>query len=131
MTGRDRKAGQQAMARKKISERLHDRLRGMGLGEHCGEGLRPLRASRADRNAGAWSWSAFGPGVPVRLGSHWPMADLLAAEQLVASLDPDTGDICVDPWTATHGVTALGEWVQTRYGQILVEQPNPHTPGEE
>lgn len=56
-----------------------------------GTRLIPTRAGRHQRSQGAWRWVALGPeGVPIKLGSHSTMAELLAADRLIATYDPDT-----------------------------------------
>ncbi|WP_329142756.1 hypothetical protein OIU91_04000 [Streptomyces sp. NBC_01456] len=65
------------------AERLIARLREAGLDLPEGSRLVRVYPSRAMRNEGAWSWSAFGPGGrELQLGSQYPMAELLAAEKL-------------------------------------------------
>ncbi|MFE4857411.1 hypothetical protein [Streptomyces sp. NPDC056670] len=67
----------------KASERLIARLREIGLDLPEGSRLVRVHPSRAMRNEGAWSWSAYGPGGrELLIGSQYPMAELLAAERL-------------------------------------------------
>uniref|UniRef100_UPI003F4959A4 hypothetical protein n=1 Tax=Nonomuraea sp. CA-251285 TaxID=3240002 RepID=UPI003F4959A4 len=110
------------MSSKRVSEQLWERLRAMGLAEHCGAGLRPLRPSRAARNAGAWSWASVdADSVPLDLGSQWPMAALLAAPRLVASCYSATdSDINIDP-TEVEDDRPAGEWTFTQQGTVLLE----------
>ncbi|GIH95284.1 hypothetical protein ACFFMN_23275 [Planobispora siamensis] len=85
------------MARRPVSVRLWERLRAMGLSDRCGVALRPLRAPLSARRAGAWSWTAVdADGIPLPLGSHWPMATILAAPRLVVDVDDRTGDTSID-----------------------------------
>lgn len=89
-----------------MSERLIGRLR------QDGQDLPPctvLRRTNRNRRAGigTWSWFAWCPhdaGEPghtghgdLRLGSHWPMRELLAAPRLTYQKLDGSGDICVDP----------------------------------
>lgn len=104
-----------------VSERLWQRLCAMGLADRCGVGLRPLRAARASRAIGAWSWAAIdAEGIPLPLGSHVAMAELLAAKRLVANLS--SGDVTVDvdlDRSPTH--VPAGEWAWTGGGQTFIE----------
>lgn len=89
----------------KASERLAERLRGDGQPlPPCAE----LRRTNRNRQTGTgtWSWFAWCPlaldhpehwhHADLRLGSHWPMAALLAAPRLTYQ-SLSCGDVCVDP----------------------------------
>jgi hypothetical protein len=99
----------------------------MGLADHCGAGLCPLRPSRASRANGAWSWAAVNAdGVPLPLGSHWSMAELLAAPRLIAHRDTTgAGDIDIDPASAEDANWPTGKWLPARgpySGPCLIER---------
>ncbi len=105
-----------------VSERLWQRLCAMGLADRCGVGLRPLRVSRASRARGAWSWTAIdADGIPLQLGSHIPMAELLVANRLVAHRDLWDVSIDMDRGRPLPDVPA-GQWEWTGMGQILLEE---------
>ena len=82
----------------KTSEKLVERLR------QDGQDLPPctvlLRTNRNRRTGiGTWSWFAWCSGNchgDLLLGSHWSMAELLAAPRLTYS-KLGHGDTCVDP----------------------------------
>ncbi|MFE5912070.1 hypothetical protein ACFQ6B_23715 [Streptomyces wedmorensis] len=70
----------------KTSERLLARLREIGVDLPQGAQLVRVHPSPAMRNAGAWSWAAFGPdGHDLRIGSQYPMSELIKAEALDVS----------------------------------------------
>lgn len=90
----------------KTSERLIERLRA------AGQDLPPCTVlERIGRNTrgriGRWSWFAYCPlagddddhrqHMNLHVGSHWSMAELLAAPGLTFQRLDSSGDICVDP----------------------------------
>lgn len=90
----------------KTSERLIERLR------EAGQDLPPCTVlHRIGRNTkgriGRWSWFAYCPlagddpehgrHMNLHVGSHWSMAELLAAPGLTFQRLDSSGDICVDP----------------------------------
>ena len=92
----------------KTSERLIERLRADGQPlPPCTELRRIGRNTRT--RIGRWSWFAYCPlagtdpehsrHLDLRIGSHWSVAELLAAPRLIYSRGASCGDICVDPWT--------------------------------
>jgi hypothetical protein len=94
----------------KTSERLIERIRADGRPlPPCAELRRTYRNRRTP--IGRWSWFAWCPhpgDAPehsrhgdLRLGSHWSMAELLAAPEL-AYQETNWGDTNVDPAGATE-----------------------------
>lgn len=90
----------------KTSERLIERLRRDGQAlPPCTELRRTFRNRRT--GTGTWSWFAYCPGDchgDLRLGSHWSMRELLAADRLTYQR-LGHGDICVDPGYASERET--------------------------
>jgi hypothetical protein len=81
-----------------LQERLLARLRSELPELDLPEGTQLVRTYRNRRTGlGTWSWHAFGPsGRDLRIGSHWPMAELLRAPRLRTELLRGAGDTCVD-----------------------------------
>jgi hypothetical protein len=98
----------------RTSERLIARLREIGLDLPAGTRLVRVNPSPSMRNAGAWSWAALGPdGYDLRIGSQYPMTELLRAESLDVSR---VGTSVTDPdveITPTPGCCRCGKAVQT------------------
>jgi hypothetical protein len=75
--------------RKKISERLFDKLEGMGL--RPAELPKRIRAGYWQRSNGAWRWSC--PTIDhLEIGSCDTMSDVLKAKK-VSTVCPHFGDI--------------------------------------
>lgn len=98
----------------RTSDRLLARLREIGVDLPEGARLVHVHPSPAMRNAGAWSWAALGPdGNDLRIGSQYPMAELLRAESLDVSR---VGTSVTDPdveITPTRGCRRCGKAMQT------------------
>lgn len=83
------------MTRASRSQRLLSKLRANGVDLPPGTVLRTIRASRAQRTEGAWSWSAVTPDGHTPAGSQWTMLQCLIAPSL--TFQTIRGDIHIDP----------------------------------
>lgn len=82
-----------------LAERLLARLRRELPPERVPADAWPVsvRAGRAARNAGAWSWCLMSlNGNDYRVGSQWSMSVLVTAPHWSVSLLP-YGDLAIDP----------------------------------
>ncbi|MER6606007.1 hypothetical protein ABT282_08825 [Streptomyces sp. NPDC000927] len=72
----------------RTQQRLLAKLREAGVTVPDGTRLAPTRASRSQRNLGAWSWAALlEDGRELRLGSRENMTELVRAERLYLHTD--------------------------------------------
>ena len=81
------------------SERLLGRLRKMGLDIPEGAQVRRTYAGALQRNVGAWSWFLLNAdGSELRIGSQYPVSELLRGRLHASQAHGVREDIQVDPW---------------------------------